>query len=328
MILIAVLLVGGSLAGWALEVAHPAFFAREPVVLWTHAPTPAPTLFFCGRAWPAAWRTTLEEGRVRWETCLGEAPVGVWLVCVGQDCFAFLRVEDGLSLVEIVGAPPGSQVSLDGVPPLVIPESGASFLIACPGQYTLTVEYACAHATQTLRVSPGERRVLRFGELLGAKSSAVAALPGHRLRVTVHVRSLLPLPYLRIQASLPPGWRIVEEDELFLPVPAGPAVARGFVVEVPTDAEEGVYELRLRWYGGGELRLSIPVRKRLSPWVVVGHWDVRAGRLDLTAPYALTFERALWAASLLGRPIPYTAEVMTPELLHAILEAWASGAGG
>ncbi|MEN3010449.1 MAG: hypothetical protein ABDI20_05650 [Candidatus Bipolaricaulaceae bacterium] len=327
MILIAVLLVGGSLAGWALEVAHPAFFAREPVVLWTAAPSPPPTLLFCGRPWLAEWRMAQESGRVRWEARLEHAPLGVWLVCVGSECFAFLRVDESLSLVEIVGAPPKTQVSLgNALPLLVVSEQGKNFFVVPPGRYTLVAEYACDRVAQDLALSPGERRILRFGELLEVGSSAAEILPGHRLRVMVRVRSVLSLPYLGIQVSLPPGWRITEE-ELFLPVPAGRVVARAFTVEVPVHAEEGVYTLSVRWHKD-EHSLHIPVRKLLSPWVVVGHWDVHQNRLDLTAPYDLTFERVLWAASLLGRPIPYTAEVMTPELLHAILEAWASGAGG
>jgi len=62
--------------------------------------------------------------------------------------------------------------------------------------------------------------------------------------------------------------------------------------------------------------------------VVVGHWDVNRDDLDLTSPFSLTFERVLWAASLLGKPIPYTGEIMTSELLREILQKWASGEGG
>jgi len=73
---------------------------------------------------------------------------------------------------------------------------------------------------------------------------------------------------------------------------------------------------------------KVRVVEKLPPLVVVGHWDVKRGALDLSSPFSLTFERALWAASLLGQPIPYTDETMTPELLREILQRWASGEGG
>jgi len=70
------------------------------------------------------------------------------------------------------------------------------------------------------------------------------------------------------------------------------------------------------------------VAEKLPPLVVVGHWDVKKNKLDLASPFSLTFERALWAASLLGHPIPYTDAILTPELLREILQKWASGEGG
>jgi len=35
--MIPVLVLAFGIVGWALEVAHPVFFAREPVVVWTKA---------------------------------------------------------------------------------------------------------------------------------------------------------------------------------------------------------------------------------------------------------------------------------------------------
>lgn len=89
--MIGVLLLVVGITGWALEVAHPAFFAAEPVVVWTRPAESAPVLLFGGQEWPTLWQVFPEEGRLRWEADLSQAPVGVWLVC-GAECFAFLRV--------------------------------------------------------------------------------------------------------------------------------------------------------------------------------------------------------------------------------------------
>jgi len=58
--------------------------------------------------------------------------------------------------------------------------------------------------------------------------------------------------------------------------------------------------------------------------VVIGHWNVGENALDLKQPYAITYERLFWAASLMGQPIPYTDAVMTPELWRELAEEWAN----
>lgn len=69
-----------GMVGWALEVAHPVFFAREPVVVWTFPGEPNPKLFLHDTLWPAAWSCYEEEGRLRWEADLRDAPLGIWIV--------------------------------------------------------------------------------------------------------------------------------------------------------------------------------------------------------------------------------------------------------
>ncbi|MCS7216790.1 MAG: NEW3 domain-containing protein [Candidatus Bipolaricaulota bacterium] len=326
--MIAALVLVGAVAGGALEVAHPAFFRSEPVVLWTPGAEPTPLLFFCGQPWPVRWTVEAEGERVRWEALLPpEAPLGAWVVCVGAECFAFLRVEDGASLVEVVGAPPGAHVAIDGGPPHTLGERGSGFFLTRPGRHALEAWHACDRLVQVWEIAPGERKTVRLGDFVGLGASSPEVLPGRRFRLILRVRSALALPRLEIQAVLPPGWRAVGEEELFRPVPAGGLVERRLEVEVPPEAAEGVYRILVRWHGQ-ERGLAMRVVSALSPLRVVGHWDVARGDLDLTAPFALTFERVLWAASLLGQPLPYTGVRLTPELLREILEAWASGAGG
>jgi len=321
-----VLCVVVALAGWAMEVAHPVFFAREPLVLWTRDVETAPILFFCGEPWPVNWRQVEEDGKVRWEADLRDAPLGIWTVCAESECFSFLRVEDGASFVEIKGAPPGARVFLDQGEAYVVPANGRSFFLTQPGFHILTVEFLCSRLAQSLHARGGERTVVHVGELLDVRSSTPEVLPGHRFSIYLRVRSALALPYLQLEINGPPGWRVFAE-ELFLPVSAGALIECSFRVEVPPDAVPGEYFLALRWHGQHQT-VAVKVTQSLSPLVVVGHWDVAEGDLALASPFALSFERVLWAVSLLGQPIPYTTELMTPELLRRILELWASGEAG
>ncbi len=313
------------MAGWALEVAHPVFFDCEPLVVWTGADDP-PTLYFCGRPWPVAWQKAQEGGRTRWETSLCGAPLGVWTVRVGPQSSAFLRVSREASVLEIVGVPPTARLFLDQSA-YIVGETGAAFFLPRPGFHIIVVEHLCYRLEQGLDLRAGERTLLKISEFWDLQSSSVQVLPGHRVSLHMRVRSVLSLPYLEAEVDLPPGWRLVQFAEALAPVPAARVIARSFVVEVPQDAAEAVYRIRVRWHGQ-ERTADLAVVRALSPWVVVGHWDVQRNEVDLAKPFALTYERMLWAASILGQPIPYSTAIMTPELLQAILERWASGEAG
>ncbi|MFN3346981.1 MAG: hypothetical protein ACK42E_04130 [Candidatus Bipolaricaulaceae bacterium] len=312
-------------AGWAMELAHPVLFDCEPLVLWTQTEDP-PVLYFCGRPWPVEWQKAREGERIRWEASLCAAPLGVWSVQSGLVSWAFLRVSSEESVLELVGAPPGAVVSLDGRTHTV-GETGSSFFVVQPGVHALVVEHLCDRLEQELNLPLGQRTRIAVGNLEDLGRSSAQVLPGHKLALTLRVRSALSLPFLEVQVRLPFGWRVEIPEDMFSPVPAAHRSERSFLVEVPAEAEEGVYAVVVRWHGLVRV-VEVEVAKDLSPLVVVGHWDVREGRLNLAAPFALTYERALWAASLLGRPIPYSTAIMTPELLQTILEKWASGEAG
>lgn len=311
--------------GWAMELAHPVFFDCEPLVVWTRTEDP-PVLYFCGRPWPTEWRKNPDREGFRWETSLCGAPLGAWIVQSGRDSTAFLRVSSETSVLEIMGAPPNACVSLDGEAHIV-GEKGSSFFIVQPGVYTLVVEHLCDRLEKELVLVPGQRMCIELSNFYDLQISSIQVLPGHKIALTLHVRSALSLPHLALELRLPFKWRAEIPDEIFSPVPAAKWVERSFLVEVPAEVEEGVYTIVVRWQGL-ERAAKVAVVQSLSPLVVVGHWDVQKEELDLTQPFALTYERALWAASLLGKPVPYSTDIMTPELLQAILEKWASGEAG
>lgn len=316
------LIVCLGLVGWAMEVSHPAFFPAEPLVVWTEDVNP-PTLFFCGNPWPADWHAEEEGGRFRWETALHQAPLGIWTICAEGICVAVLRVPQEASLVEIVGAPPGSFVHLGEQEIRAVGEQGRSFFVTTPGEQKLILEYECGRFEEHIVLAAGERLVFKFGELLGLNVSSSEVLPGEKIRLELIGRSLIPLPYLAAQISLPENWRIETQEELLLPIPPQHQVHRNLTIRIPEDNACGTYEIAVRWQGW-ELKAKVKVGDSLSPLVVIGHWDVQRNVLDLSSPFALTYERVLWASSLLGQPIPYTTELMTPELLNTVLEAWAS----
>ncbi|MCS7240059.1 MAG: NEW3 domain-containing protein [Candidatus Bipolaricaulota bacterium] len=311
-----------GLVGWAMELAHPAFFAAEPLVVWTEEVSP-PTLFFCGNPWPVEWRAEKEGPRTRWETPLAQAPLGVWIICAEGACAAVLRVPNEKSVVEISGAPPGSTVSLDAQETRIIGESGKTFFIAEPGQQKLLFAYECGRFEELLTLTASQHLVVKIGELRELLLSSSEVLPGARISAQLKVRSAIPLPYLATQVLLPNGWQVESQEELLLPIPPEHEVRRSFVIQVPADTAIGRYEIAVRWHGL-ELKAKVDVVDALSPRVVVGHWDTQNNALNLTTPFALTYERMLWASCLLGQVIPYTTELMTPELLKALLEEWAS----
>jgi len=322
--MIPVLVLAFGIVGWALEVAHPVFFAREPVVVWTKPTEPEPTLLFRGTLWPAEWTCYQEGERVRWEADLNDAPLGVWMVC-GQECFSFLRVSEDFGLVEVRNAPPGLEIKL-GNKAHVADSQGITFFLVPPGVYALETQILGEKLQRYVHVYPGKREEIVFVSA-ALEPMSFWALPGARLGMTIAAQTAFDLPFLPVEASLPSGWEGEPGPDYLMPVPKGTTALRTWYISIPKNVEPGEYLCTFRVFGS-VVSTKVRVVEKLPPLVVVGHWDVKRGNLDLSSPFSLTFERALWAASLLGQPIPYTDETMTPELLREILQRWASGEGG
>lgn len=155
----------------------------------------------------------------------------------------------------------------------------------------------------------------------------IAAAPGFSAALV----DFLITPQKLVDMILPPGWekeyllqnKCCEETKGFFPL---------VKIWVPAHASLGEYQIEIMFKNpehpeiGHRLKLTLRVVEAFSPKEVIGHWDVRENRMDWTSPYALTFERLLWAASLLGQEIPYTGKVMTEELLQELAREWASSA--
>ncbi len=322
--MIAVILLAFGIVGWALEVAHPVFFAWEPIVIWTKPSEPEPTLLFRGTLWLAEWTCHQEGERVRWEADLKDAPLGVWMVC-GQECFSFPRVSEDFGLVEVRHAPPGLEIRL-GEKVHVADSQGMTFFLVPPGIYALEMQIFGERLQKYVRVDPGKREEIVFVSA-ALQPMSFWALPGARLGITIAAQTAFDLPFLPVEPSLPSGWEGEPGPDHLLPVPKETNVLRTWYISIPENAEPGEYPCTFTVFGF-TVSTKVRVAEKLPPLVVVGHWDVRKNDLDLSSPFSLTFERALWAASLLGHPIPYTDEIMTSELLRTILQKWASGEGG
>jgi len=322
--MITFLLLAFGTMGWALEVAHPVFFAREPVVVWTTPSEPDPALIFHDALWPTYWTRYEEEGRARWEADLKDAPLGVWMVC-SKECFSCLRVSEDHGLVEVRNAPAGLEIKL-GDRVHVADSQGTTFFLVPPGVYALETEIFGEKLHRHVHVYPGKREeIVLVSAALQPMSFWV--FPGARLGMTISAQTAIDLPFLPVEVSLPSGWEGEPGPDHLFPVPKETNVFRTWYISIPKNAKSGEYTCTFKVFS---LTVSTIVRvaEKLPPYVVVGHWDVNRDDLDLASPFSLTFERVLWAASLLGKPIPYTDEIMTSELLREILQKWASGEGG
>jgi hypothetical protein len=312
-----------GMVGWALEVAHPVFFAREPVVVWTLPDEPNPKLFLHDALWPTAWSCYEEEGRLRWEADLRDAPLGIWIVC-GQDCFSFLRVSEDYGLVEVHNAPPGLEITL-GEKTHLTDSRGTTFFLVPSGIYSLETRVLGTRLKKQVHVYSGKREEVVWISA-SVKPTSSWAIPGTRIGMTIAAQTEFDLPFLPVEISLPPGWEGEPGPDHLFPVHKETSALRTWYITVPKDAEPGEYLCTFTVLGF-PVSAKIRVAEKLPPLVVVGHWDVRKNELDLASPFSLTFERALWAASLLGQPVPYTDEIMTSELLFEILQRWVSEGG-
>lgn len=333
-------LLAWVLLGAALECPGPYVrFPDDLLLAYTAVEEAPPVLKKLGVEDPVSvdWqKKVLSEGRVQWQAkaALSE---GMWFLTTDRGCCGFLVVNPLFAIVEILG-PPGYTVKIVtssgqthmGVIPALHP---LTFLIKPAAAETAWISWGstpeCPVKTREIFLWPGAR--VRVPQIFLQTTSA-KALPGTSVAVGFSSASdrgdLVDLLLFSLDISLPSGWSME-----FAGLTECCATYEGFVpwffVHVPPDAAPGEYELLVRAQSPDfayQFVLQLQVVLTLSPKEVVGHWDVAGQKLDLTQPYAITYERLLWAATLLGQKLPYTEMVMTRELWQELAEEWVGSA--
>jgi len=311
-------------AGVGLEVARPALFPSEALVVWTAPGEGPPTASFAGTPWPMRWHQVAERERVRWEGSFpSDAPLGVWLVCTDRECYAFLRVAADQGLVEVEAVPGavltlGEQVRIGNV-------AGRAFFVVPPGDHLLTAQWHGETVTRMVSVRR-EQRARETLILATAEVSTAVALPGHTVTLFVRIVAPRDLPSLGADLVLPEGWEAVANPGLHDPLPAGRMSVRSWRVSIPADAAYAEYLLAVGLPElGTQAQIRLTVAHRLSPLDVVRHWDIDADRLDLSLSGEVTFDRLRWAAAFVGQVLPFTGRVFTQDELEALAEEWRRG---
>lgn len=326
----AVLVVGGTV-GAGLDVAHLAFFASEPVMVWTAPGEGEPVLLWCGEPVSVPWTKIPDGDRVRWEARLPkEAPLGVWVACTPEGrCAAFLRVGDDRTILE-VRTVPGAQVTLDGEEAMADP-AGRAFFVAEPGAHELSARLGGIGSESEVALQARQRTVLLLA-MAEAELSSPVALPqvpnGQVITLTVHVASPVDLPTLGAELVLPPGWDGEANPDVFDPVLAGHRMVRSWRVRVPADAAVGAYTLSVALPALDLVaRADLVVDRCLPERVVIAHWDAHAGQPDLSLPGELTYDRLLWARPFVGQALPFACpgNVFTRDEFEALVREWAGG---
>lgn len=312
---------GLGLAVTGLEVAHPAFFAWEPVVVWTETTDSPPVVSFGAAPWTPDWEGYPEEGRVRWEGVLPpHAPLGVWVVCAGEACHAFLRVGEGQGILEIETMP-GAVLTLGGET-RVADGSGRAFFVMPPGDYEFRAAAEGATVAGIGRIRAGQRARVSLA-LASTDVSTPTALPGATVTVSVRVGSPRELPIFSADLVVPEGWEVHPEPGLHDPLRAGEAAVRSWRVEIPAEGELGEYVLIVVLPDVGiTLRSGLTVADRLPPQLVICHWDVDQDELDLSVPCEVTYARLLWAVAFVGRELPYAGRTLTRTEVEALAAEW------
>lgn len=307
--------------GLGLDVPHPVFFLSEPLVLWTVPGEGDPTVSHGDAPVTSeAWDRAPAGERIRWEASLPPAGPGVWVACTDRACHAFLRVPDEVGVVE-VQASPGALLTLAGQAK-VADALGWAFFVVAPGEHELVAELEGEASRQSVEVRPGER-IARTLVLAAAGVSSPVALPGHT--VTLSVRLIAPRDHLALNAdlALPAGWEASPTPGVYDPLRAGELAVRSWRITIPAEAAAGAYVVGMAFPDLGlEAQASLAVAHRLPPREVVGHWDIAADWLDLSLPSVITYERLLWAATFVGRELPFTGRTLTQADLEALAREW------
>jgi len=312
-------LVWGSL-GLGLEAARRVLFVSEPVVLWT-VPGEGDVVFtYSGvPVSPVAGRKSPEGDRIRWELDLGGGP-GVWLACTDLACFAFLRVPDEVGIVEVRAAP-GAALRCAGQA-VVADASGWAFFVVPPGDHGLQADLGRDSLVRSLTLRSGERVTVALALASAAVSTPVAP-PGSTLTLFLSVLPPRDLPTLDPRFELPGGWEVTPTSGVYDPLRAGELAVRSWRLTIPAGAEAGEYTVYVAFPDlDFTAQASLAVAYRLPPEVVVCHWDVTADWLDLTLPCELTYERLLWAASFVGRELPFTGRVFSQAEFQELASRW------
>lgn len=333
-------------AFFAVGLEYPGplvLFPGEPILAYTGLDEAEPVLKGPCGDFPVEWEKERAEERIRW-LANPELPEGVWQLATDRGCCAFLVVSPLFTVVEILG--PAEHVvemitASGGIYTGIVPSSHPLTFVVKPayaGEKAWVKSKNCPECLieqEEISLQPGVR-VRVFSQKISLCATAQEVLPGTSVVIGFYpvsgrgvVADLLLTPLEAFGIQVPAGWAVEPVERLeccadyegFVP---------WFFVHIPPDAGEGEYELVVDL---GTSAFPCPFRVRLrvvsvlSPKEVVGHWDVAAGALDLTQPYAITYQRLLWATSLLGQRIPYTEAIMTPELLGALAKEWELSGG-
>ena len=123
--------------------------------------------------------------------------------------------------------------------------------------------------------------------------------------------------------ALPAGWEASPTPGVYDPLRAGELAVRSWRITIPAEAAAGAYVVGMAFPDLGlEAQASLAVAHRLPPREVVGHWDIAADWLDLSLPSVITYERLLWAATFVGRELPFTGRTLTAADLEALAREW------
>lgn len=345
-VLSAAFLGGLAILGYAFEMASPfVLFPSDSLIVIVDPDESPPFLrsFPCGPAIPIEWeKTRFADGKTQYKAYLGGLSDGVWEVNTNKMSYAFLVVSPFSSLVEIL-------VETETLVTMTT-ATGEVFTGLANVSYPLTFvvrplfsgteawiysshqPHACM---QKIVLTPNSRTRFFLPDF-EIQTSSYEVVPGAsftlgfvaRQKASVIEYALAPAKYIKL--TIEPGWKTeyLEVAQHFEPSVFTPWIA----IKVPSDAKPGRYLLRVTIQSSHhpefscQLEKQIAVNTNLSVHTVIGHWDVAGNRLDLTQPYALTYERILWAATLVGQEIPFTGVVMTQELFQKLAEEWASSA--
>lgn len=338
------LLLGGcilrlslSAPALALSLDSPFLLHDEPLVVITAAEEGEPWLELpSGFKYTVTWTPEpLKLGQVRWTAHLPTgAPYGPWLVRTVHGRWVIIRLPPFYAVVELHTFPSARIIA--GAQELVADRDGQCFLVfdwlasGMPKEVVIRIEdQTNPQYKRNLPIPTGPNQRTRvFVELLSPILSSRVVLPGHEFLLQVPIYSKCEATLSEFRINFPEGW----EYSLIHCHQEGQLAVLHFKVSVPHNAGVGSYpihlinECRRRCFdniAGDQIEFEIFVSRFLPPLDVIGHWDLQKNDVDLTQPFAITYERALFASSLLGKQIPYTTEIMTSELLSKILQLWA-----
>lgn len=341
------MVLGLAFSGLALEMASPLIlFPSEPLVVYTE-PGEGPPLI---RAFLSRIPVSVEfkklsflDGRIQWKADVLGLSEGVWEVFTDKGSCTFLVVNPFSSVVEVcvqaetlVKIATSTGETYSG---LAQPAKPLTFIVpfVCGGvEAWVDFPYCGSTAMHPTRIElfPSHRSRV-FLPAFSLELSSNEVLPGTSFAIGLlsptglaGLADFLLASENLVEVVLPQGWEVKRISES--------TCCRsytGFVpwleVQVPLNAAPGTYSLQLILRCPQNpafsclLETEVFVTSKLSPKQVIGRWKVEEDRLDLTQPLAITYERLLWAASLVGREIPHTGEIMTREMLQELAEEWA-----